>query len=302
MSFVTKSANYSQSVLLKNKILRPLLKLYNDYLLKQNILKDKFCLNKDINTGTSSEFIIPNNNKKYYLFITKKSHLEKTKENYNILYFFPDDYSINSFESNNIVKNTLSDFYLEINNEFADEYLFEGYLYNDNDKQQFLITDILIKNNTVVSMDYNMRLTVINEIILDINLQDLNNCTSINLHPVFSKENENLIKIFKKNFIYRSDICCIELINNFTKTRFVDVRNIEDCNKTIQPGKYSDVYNVYNIETNNYEGILYIKGLKESRYIRNLMALSKTGLQKIILKCKYNYEFKKWHHIIENDN
>ena len=68
MSFVSKCVNYSQCFVLKNKILQPLLKMYNDFLLKQKISNDNFCLNKDINTGVSSEFIIPNNNIKYYLF------------------------------------------------------------------------------------------------------------------------------------------------------------------------------------------------------------------------------------------
>lgn len=290
MSFVTKSVNYSQSFLLKNKILQPILKLYNDYLLKQNILRDKFCLNKDINTGVLQEFIIPNNNKKYYLFITNKTHLEWSKDNYNILYFFPDDFSVQSFSCNDIIKNTLSDFYLEIDNKFENDYLFEGYLYNNNEKYQFLITDILVQNNTVVSADYNTRLTILNEIIMDRYLKDLNNYMNINLHPVFSKENENLIKIFKQNFIYKQDICCIESIHNFIKTRFLDINHIEDCEKIVEVGKYSDVYNVYNIETNNYEGILYIKGLRESKNMRELFIKN----TKNILKCKYDNRFKKW--------
>ena len=287
MSFVSKCVNYSQCFVLKNKILQPLLKMYNDFLLKQKISNDNFCLNKDINTGVSSEFIIPNNNIKYYLFITNKSKLETTKEKYNTLYFFPDN--------NNKLDYQVSDFYLEIDERFKQDYLLEGYLYKRADnKLSFLITDILFINNDVIVADYNMRLTIINEIIMDIDLCDLNNHVSINLHPIFQKENENLIKVFKNNFIFKSDICCIESINNFIKTRYVDRKDLEETDKIIEIGKYTDVYNIYDTLTNNYIGILYIKGLKQSKAMKNLL-LNKN---KIILRCKFNNDFKKWEPII----
>uniref|UniRef100_A0A6C0AMT4 Uncharacterized protein n=1 Tax=viral metagenome TaxID=1070528 RepID=A0A6C0AMT4_9ZZZZ len=287
MSFVSKCVNYSQCFVLKNKILQPLLKMYNDFLLKQKISNDNFCLNKDINTGVSSEFIIPNNNIKYYLFITNKSKLETTREKYNTLYFFPD--------SNSKLDYQVSDFYLEIDERFKQDYLLEGYLYKrDDNKLSFLITDILIINNDVIIADYNMRLAIINEIIMDIDLCDLNNHMNINLHPIFQKENENLIKVFKNNFIFKSDICCIESINNFIKTRYVDRKDLEETDKIIEIGKYTDVYNIYDTLTNNYIGILYIKGLKQSKAMKNLL-LNKN---KIILRCKFNNDFKKWEPII----
>lgn len=287
MSFVSKCVNYSQCFVLQNKILQPLLKMYNDFLLKQKISNDNFCLNKDVNTGLSSEFIIPNNNIKYYLFITNKSKLETTKDKYNTLYFFPD--------TNNIQDNRLTDFYLEIDERFQQEYLFEGYLYTRTDnKLSFLITDVLIINNQPVITDYATRLTTINEIIMNINLFDLNNHLSITLHPVFQKANENLIKIFKDNFIFKSDICSIELINDFVKTRYINKVDLKDTDKIIEIGKYSDVYNVYDNVTNNYIGILYIKGLKQSKIMKNLF-LNKN---KIILRCKFNNDFKKWEPII----
>lgn len=287
MTFISKCVNYSQCFVLKNKMLQPLLQMYNDFLLKQKSSNENFCLNKDVNTGLSSEFIIPNNNIKYYLFITNKSKLETSREKYNTLYFFPD--------INNKQDNKLTDFYLEIDEKFKEEYLFEGYLYKKADnKLSFLITDILIINNQPVVSEYAIRLTILNEIIMGINLFDLNNHLSINLHPVFQKSNENLIKIFKNNFIFKTDICSIELVNNFTKTRYIDTQDLPDMDKIIEIGKYSDVYNVYDIMTNNYIGILYIKGLKESKIMKNLL-LNKN---KVVLRCKFNNEFKKWEPIL----
>jgi hypothetical protein len=287
MSFVSKCVNYSQCFVLKNKILQPLLEMYNNFLLKQKISNDNFCLNKDINSGISSEFIIANNNIKYYLFITNKSKLETTKDKYNTLYFFPD--VTTEFDKK------LSDFYLEIDERFKSDYLFEGYLYKRFDnKLSFLITDVLIINNDIVMTDYATRLTIINEIIMDNYLNNLNNNVNINLHPVFKKENENLIKIFKDNFIFKSDICCIELINNFIKTRYINKLDLEETEKVIEIGKYSDVYNIYDVVTNNYQGILYIKGIKQSKEMKRLL-LNK---DKIKLQCKFNNDFKKWEPVI----
>ena len=86
MTFLNNSVNYSQTALLKSSVLAPLLKNYNEFLLQSK--GSSVVLNQDVNTGISYDYIIPNNNKKYYLLVTKKSHLEKTNTNYNILYFF----------------------------------------------------------------------------------------------------------------------------------------------------------------------------------------------------------------------
>ena len=72
MSFINKSVTYSQISLLKQNILLPLLKKYNEHLL--NVKSSNKPFDKDINTGLSFDYIIPNNNKKYYLLITKKSY------------------------------------------------------------------------------------------------------------------------------------------------------------------------------------------------------------------------------------
>ena len=85
-----------------------------------------------------------------------------------------------------------------------------------------------------------------------------------------------------------------ESINNFIKTRYVDRKDLEETDKIIEIGKYTDVYNIYDTLTNNYIGILYIKGLKQSKAMKNLL-LNKN---KIILRCKFNNDFKKWEPII----
>lgn len=307
-SFISKSVNYSQTDLLKSKILLPLLSSYNNLILKQNIEDaSTFCF--DINTGVSNDYIIPNNNKKFYLLITNKSLLElsttsnvsniknvnnKTKK-YNILYFFPDQQSIDYYKMDKVICNTLHDRYLEIDEVFNDQFLLEGYLYYKDNKFEYLLTDILLKNDQVVNLSYELRYTMLNELVVNISrqvLKDLNNHISINLHPVFSMNNENLIKIFQDNFIYSTELCSIERISNFKKRRLYDaIKKEENSSKRITKGEYTDVYNVYNIQTNNYEGILYIKGIVESRFMKNLF--NENGTE-IIISCTYNTSFKKW--------
>ena len=163
MSFLTKSVNYSETNLLKTKILAPLLKKYNESFLT---IKDEH----------PDNYIIPNNDIKYYLLITKKNLIETNKGNFNILYFFPD--------KNNTTTSEDDDFYLEIDNTFDENYLLEGYIYN---KRHFLLTDILVKDNNIITFDYNLRYTILNEFIYNYPiLKDINNVFSINLHNVFN--------------------------------------------------------------------------------------------------------------------
>lgn len=294
MSFINNSVNYSQTSLLKTSILSPLLENYNNFLLKSK--NSNITLNQDVNTGISYDFIIPNNNNKYYLLVTKKTLLEQSNTDYNILYFFPGT-DLEQKEQNQII---FKDFYLESNKIFDHDFLFEGYLYKNNDKYDYLLTDILIQNKDIIKLSYELRLTLLNEILFKTlsgidRLKDLNNHMTINLHPIFNMENENLVAVFKKNFIHNSQICSIERVSMFEKQRYIELQHNNIQKKIITVSEYTDVYNVYNYTTNNLEGILYIKGIKESNYMKNLF---KQTTDKIVIDCIYNTTFYKWQPIL----
>jgi hypothetical protein len=295
MSFLNKSVNYSQTTVLKENILLPLLKLYNNFVLEKT---GEFSISKDVNTGISYDYLIPNNNKKYYLLIMKKQLLEQQKSNskYDILHFFPDQYNN---DDDLLEKNKSSDFYLEVDSIFDDEFLLEGYLYKSDDKYEYLLTDILVKNKEIVNVSFELRYSLLNEIIQKIGKVCLNNHMSINIHPVFDDENQNLVKIFKNNFIYNTQIRCLEKVCNFTKRRYIDIKMDKIDKKNIEKGKYTDVYNVYNYETNNFEGILYIKGIHESQRMRILFNdkctnVNNTNDTKVKINCIWNQVFSKW--------
>jgi len=289
MSFINKSVNYAQTILLKTKYLSPLLKSYNNHLIESQQYSSSI-------TAPIDYYIVPNNSKKYYLFITKKSILENCNNNYNLLYFFPDTSTREQISK--LDANETTEFFVEIDNTFTDSFLFEGYLYKNNNKTYFLISDILIKNETIVSCDYALRYTLINENLMHLtNTCNLNNHLSIGIHPIFHCDNESMINVFYNNFRHKHEICSLEHIANFTKRRYVKPKwnSMSKNNKIIVKAKYTDVYEVFNPETSNKEGILYIKGIKESLYMK---ALFGPDTKEVNMICSFNETFNKWSPIL----
>lgn len=287
MSFINKSVNYAQTVLLKTKCLAPILEKYNN-MVKQHIDDIDLCLRYHI---------VPNNNQKYYLFITKKTNIEVNNDNYNILYFFPDEETKRfALETKNMVHH-VSEFFLEINNTFNQDILLEGYMYRQGDKFTYLITDMLYRNGKVVDVDYDLRHCLINELTMGLQLSNLNDHLTIGLHPVFSSDNENMVGIFLNNFVYHDSICAVENIQKHNKTRFLrsDVMKMDNRTKRIEKGTYADVYNVYDEESGDHDGILYVKGLKESMIMKKLTK----QVCSVHLLCKFNNTFNKWEPLLK---
>jgi hypothetical protein len=262
--FLKNSVNYSEINQVK-KILKPLLEKYNDYLLTK-----VSCIKSEQKT-----FIVPNNNKKYYSFIINKG------QNYKTLYFFPEK-----------EENTSSDFFLEIDssklNENCNNCLLEGYMYSNN--KEFLITDMLINNNSIITSEYSLRYSLLKTLF---NETLLNGHLYINIHNILPEcEDIQIYNIFKANFKYGIEINSMEYIND-TKVNVNDVNKVNNTiteMKQISKGNFVDMFVVNNIETLNNEGILYVKTLSDSKYLRKVLK----DKENIILKCKYNNQFKKW--------
>jgi hypothetical protein len=288
--FITNSSNFSESHFLKSKLLKPILDSYNKLLLED---QTKFVDKMEVNR------FIPNNGNKYYLFVTDKSNIPNMKSNYKILYFFPENESPES-----------SDFFIEteytnFHSLASTNVLLEGYIYNKNDKPHYLVTDILYKGthqtNKSLNCDYTLRLKLISDIIGN-GIRDINCFIDINVHPTFKCiENEDdaydssLLSIFRSNFIYAKEITNIEFVKErcigykTNKTSKITIKTSE-CKKRIEKTKYSDTYKVFDIETGNQEGILYVKTIAISKRLRELTKQSET----ITLDCEYNTSFCKW--------
>ncbi len=270
MSFINKSVNYSQTVLLK-KQLAELLTTYNNKQLAK-VSSDPF--------ANTNYHLIPNNNVKYFLYITSKSTLENCHEQYNTLYFFPQ----------NDTDNVHTEFVLEIDKVF-DNLLFEGYMYNKDGMSSFLITDVLARNGTIVDCDYTMRHVIVNEILLDSRVNSKGSTIQIGIHPVLI--NSNMMEIFLGNFKYKDSIIAVEKITNVGKKQSIEkVLHKQDSCKLVEKGTLSDVYHVLDKNTMEKEGVLYVKGIRESQSLKNLFSKSET--KSIQIECKYNYKFNKW--------
>lgn len=278
IKFLNNSVDYCEEYMIKTT-LHKYIETYNMFLYNYNCklnLSDK-----------ESNIIIPNNNKKYYLFIQKKNAKNTT------LFFFPDLISKKYFNDFLLVKNTIDEFFIECDIIFEDHcYLLEGYLYENEGKKHFLISDILFKGNMIVEQSYEYRFNLIKSLFYKKihMMSDINNLLSISIHNHIQ---EHLLPIFLNNFKWKEQIICVEIVNNFEKNRKFLKRENKNCDqmlKKIVKTKVSDVYNVYNIETNNFEGNLYINSIKTSKYVSGLFQ----NQDELKLECCFNTYFQKW--------
>jgi hypothetical protein len=295
--FIATSVNYSETNVLKSKYLSNILELYN-----QEIISEPRTL-----VNNTQKYIIPNNDSKYYLLIVNKNDITPNNINtkYKICYFFPEKDSSDTL----LTKNSKSDFYVEIDNYKTtfnnNNYLFEGYLYNVNQHKTFLITDILAIDSKLIKCDYSLRYSLIYKLLKQQNLHNLNGHLTIDIHSIFELDSEvydttvqtsQLFNIFKNNFIFKDEILAIETIIETSLKKHTKVQknassdSLKKDVKIITKGKYIDVYNVCNKQTNNHEGILYIKGLNESKKIRKMFDTN----DYVELECSFNQHFKKW--------
>lgn len=285
--FLQSSSNFSETQVLKSKYLVPILESYNNLILKSN----------KIEIQESNKFMILNNNNKFYMFVTNKCDTTNNKNDnkYKILYFFP-----SNDLKNNLFKNLITDFYVEIDsnktNFSKSSYLFEGFLYNKDAFNTFLISDILSVDNKIVECEYSLRYILINNIIKDQNLNNLNGHLNIGVHTMFDYESDNytiILKMFKNNFEFKDDVNSIQIIseNNLVKTNTRCIETLPTIKK-IKKGEFIDVYNVFNISTNNNEGILYVKTMDDSKTLRKIFENNKEFIE---ILCDYNYHFKKWY-------
>lgn len=300
--FLNNSVDYCEEYTIKNMVCK-YTDMYNKFLYNY---KKKV----NLNDNKDSEKIIPNNNKKFYLFIYTSGNAHsmfksKKSDKCNTLYFFPDKKCKSYFDDYLLVKNTIDEFFIECDLKLEDPvYLLEGYLYGDNEKKHFLITDILFKGNNIIECDYEGRRDLINDLFMDKidKMKNINNILSIGIHNCMQN---HLLNIFLNNFIWKNDIVCIENVCNFEKnTLFLSENTLENkpvknenvkdnIDKSIVKTKVSDIYNVYNINTNDYEGLLYISTLKMSKHLKCLFQ----NTEQLTLKCSFNKNFQKWQHI-----
>jgi hypothetical protein len=162
-------------------------------------------------------------------------------------------------------------------------------MYGSDTQRTFQITDILAKNCVIINKTYKDRLDLLTETLEQIGgkLQNLNAFVSFKIHDkIFEYNTENSI------FIGITDEY-VEIIDGYkkhTENPFIKEYKGKVINKTITSVFLPDVYNVFNVDTNEKEGILYVKTIKESK---KLALLFKTE-SRLVLPCEFNEKFKRW--------
>lgn len=233
------------------------------------------------------KYIIPNNNKKFYVFYTNKGDAQN-KNSYKILYFFSKG-------------NEYADFFMEIDNKKSlsnfDSLLLEGYLYGRPElNHTFMVSDILMCNEKTLDEGYFFRHSLISKTFKNNEeLKDLNGHMSIKLQPVLEYNTEkNLLEIFKKSFPFEKELCSLETIdedNPIAKTNSVSFQKDKSQEmKLIQKTSFFDVYKVLDKNTHDNQGILYVRTVKDSKFLKEI---TKDDTQ-IEIMCEWNNTFKKW--------
>lgn len=148
----------------------------------------------------------------------------------------------------------------------------------------FLLHDVISMNNVFINpneINYETRFIILQNVYKQLENFDF---FKIEIHPNIYSNNvhrDSLMNIFYNNFKYR----------NF----YIDIskQSTVQNKKIIKDNNFSEIYNVYDIKTNNFEGLLRIKTLQDSI---NILEKYKNSSDKIF-KCVFNHDFGKWQFI-----
>lgn len=236
----------------------------------------------EVKKGDSNyNYVIPNNGNKYFLFITKQENSSDSL----VLYFFGKD----------------DDFCLEISyNELLLNILFEGYLYEEDGKFVYQVSDILYKDtgSLTQNLTFSKRYMLLCDILYSPIVQSV---IYKNLNTTFTLDIANF---FYKNDDYQSLLTFNKFYRYFSSYEFIDDKSgnkyTEKLNKIsltknliIKKGEKTEIYNVYDPENLNFLGILYVPSLKISKYLKRKF-IGDGDVIEISHICTFNYKFNKW--------
>lgn len=263
----------NQCMFFKETVLQKIINDYNNHYKKY---KDEKYILKD-------SYLLLNNNNKYYCLITSKklfyNNNNQKDNNFCILYFFNNDNS--------------SDFYIEIDYYINFTILLEGYMYNTN--TSYYITDLLY-NNTIIKDSFFQRYKQLNDIVLNMKTKT-KEYIELNLQELILNENIKYLKLYKNKFKYKNELTHIEVIKgDFNKQNIqLDKNEMEEksngIKKIVKDRNFVEIYRVYSIETNEFEGILLVQTLKESKLLHKLFV---NNCNEIMFDCLYNKLFNKF--------
>lgn len=273
---------------------------YKNYIkdILYKIVKEEHEYKKDlVNVDEEgARFLLVTNGNKYYIWICKFSEnkfLNREEKDANKALIFIFNRELQEEQWIIVPENV-------INWEYSDEYLLEGYLYDN----EMYFSDILYPN---FKRGYIYRRDILKKILKeqtsrnmiyireyrgekDIILGKLINMIELKDEGV----DETMKKILLKNFKHKITEVTEEIINGrelIKNTIKKDMLEEKTEEKEIQKGNKIEIYNVYNVETKNNEGLLLVKTLKQSKQLNELFS---DKVKTVKVKCKYDIKKKKW--------
>lgn len=255
---------------------------------------------KHYKCGTEFEYILPNNGNKYYILVC-------SVQNFKGIHAIHHSILNTDFSSSEKIKTTTpTEFSIELDSthpllKYYNGYLFEGFLYDSDtlNPYDFYITDILFtkKDRCILSLPYEMRYLNIMNLFND-NFDMFNNIDlTLNMKPSNIFPKTNFTDLLIENHIHKSKLTHIEYILNhiYSKKNVALFNNQSKEQKILIKTDKTEVIEVHNKDTNNNEGILYIKNKTISHYLRDKLKQKDT----ILMTCIFNRKFNKWEPIID---
>lgn len=255
---------------------------------------------KQFKCGTEFEYIIPNNNNKYYIIVC-------SVQNFKGLHAV--HHSIIDKEYSHCKSTTPKEFSIELDIthpvfKYCNGYLFEGYLYETEQSSKpydYYITDILYtkKDGCLLSLSYELRyLTIIN--LFKGNFDLFSNIDlTLNMKPSNIFPKTSFIDLLIQNHSHKHQLTHIEYVLNhlFSKKNVIINQSPtrSSQSKILVKTDKTEVVEVRNKDTNNHEGILYIKNKDISHYLRNQFKEK----DNLLIECIFNTKFNKWEPILQ---
>jgi hypothetical protein len=225
--------------------------------------------------GIESLFFICKINQNYYNVLIYKEKLNQIFEN-------------NNFNYVKIFKIKIS-----LPKKFYKGILFDGIIFNENKKINFIVNDIIINNGKLVENGLTERHEELNDILNYINSPNF-------VFGINSFCDIETIKDLYYNKIKNSNY-------NIDGLVFIDQKNVNNIFKIYSNEQQSkqiygffnmtkyNLTDVYILECMNNDklqkwGIARISNMKKSLFYQNIFKTKKS----IVVKCIYNYKFRKW--------
>lgn len=161
-------------------------------------------------------------------------------------------------------------------------------LFETNDQKNICMISDVFWNKRKIDAKYDLRYFMMMSIVDELKLRHIHPKYKFQVSPRLDVLCSNL-DIFEMNFKYKYTGYVL-MKDSYEKEYKVLYQECKEKMLRIYKTEKTDVYKVYDIETNECYGLLFVKTLKDSKYLRVVLECKDF----IEHTCKYNTDFYKW--------